>query len=134
MLKIGFGDFCKKLDGEIGGGSFDVVVAIARGGVVPACCVSAMLSLPLQLLAMRMYDEGMPPKKVRAEPKAIGAMPDVSGMRVLLIDDFSRSGATLREAKRLLEQAGAKEVKALVVAGGCAEALYRTTECVEFPW
>jgi xanthine phosphoribosyltransferase len=134
MLKIDFSEFCKKLNARLEGERFDAVVGIARGGMVPACVAAAMLLLPLQLLTLRMYDDGMPPKKVHAKPKAIGALPDVANMRVLLMDDFSKSGATLREARRLLMRAGAKEVKALVVAGGCAEALCKTSECVEFPW
>lgn len=41
---------------------------------------------------------------------------DVSGARILLIDDVTTTGATLAEARRTLLQAGALEVRALTVA------------------
>ena len=40
----------------------------------------------------------------------------VSGQRICLIDDIKTSGATLNECARVLKQAGAREVYALVLA------------------
>lgn len=42
----------------------------------------------------------------------------ISGKNIILIDDVSTTGATLREAKKVLKLAGAKKVNALVVARG----------------
>lgn len=47
--------------------------------------------------------------KVR-EPNIVG------GRNVLIIDDVSTTGATLREAKKILKEAGAKEVNLLSIA------------------
>ena len=42
----------------------------------------------------------------------------VSGRRVLLVDDVCTTGSTLRECVKVLEEAGAAEVKCLVLARG----------------
>jgi competence protein ComFC len=42
----------------------------------------------------------------------------ITGKNIILIDDVSTTGATIREAKKVLLSAGAKSVSALVVARG----------------
>jgi ComF family protein len=42
----------------------------------------------------------------------------VSGKNIILIDDVSTTGATIREAKKTLKNGGAKKVIAIVVARG----------------
>jgi predicted amidophosphoribosyltransferase len=41
---------------------------------------------------------------------------DVQGARILLVDDLVTTGATLGEAAKILREAGAKTVDAIVVA------------------
>jgi predicted amidophosphoribosyltransferase len=42
----------------------------------------------------------------------------ISGRNVILIDDVSTTGATLKEAKKVLRNAGAKKIISAVVARG----------------
>lgn len=61
---------------------------------------------------MRFYDEGKPPKKVLDRPRVMHhTVGDLSGKRVLVVDDFSRSGLTLIEVEKLLLSKGAEEVR-----------------------
>lgn len=48
------------------------------------------------------------------------AMPRVKGKSIALIDDVAGSGATLGECKKTLLEAGAREVRLLVVAKSCS--------------
>ncbi len=64
--------------------------------------------------------------KTKAERKAniagafkVAAPNQIKGKRIVIIDDVCASGATLREAAKMLKQAGAKNVEALVVARTC---------------
>ena len=49
---------------------------------------------------------------------SLGAGADVSGRRVILIDDVSTTGATLNECAKVLKAGGAKEIFGLVIARG----------------
>ncbi len=66
----------------------DSVVGIARGGLVPATMASCMLALPL---AIAGWD--------RAEGIMRWIGPAAQGPRVLLVDDCSATGTTLRAAR-----------------------------------
>ncbi|MFN4132483.1 MAG: ComF family protein [Caldimicrobium sp.] len=47
---------------------------------------------------------------------AFSVLEDLTGKRVLIVDDIMTTGATLREASKILKKAGAKEVHLLVFA------------------
>ncbi|MFN3921255.1 MAG: ComF family protein [Caldimicrobium sp.] len=47
---------------------------------------------------------------------AFSILEDLTGKRVLIVDDIMTTGATLREASKILKKAGAKEVHLLVFA------------------
>ena len=69
----------------------DVVVGIARGGVVPATMAATILALPLATIA---YD------RVAARGEWIGPSPE--GARVLLVDDGCSTGGTMRTVRDML--------------------------------
>jgi uncharacterized protein len=114
-------------------GAVDAVVAVARGGTVPGAMAAFALGVPLRLMRLSFRDDENVP--VRSEPALRDTVPDVAGMRVLLVDDVTVSGATLRAARDLL---AAREVVTLVLKGrpGAADVVVFSDvpQCVVWPW
>jgi hypoxanthine phosphoribosyltransferase len=66
-------------------------------------------------------------------------LPDLTGRRVLVVDDVASSGSTLARARALSRKAGAREVRTAVLVkrpGGARPdfAALETTELVLFGW
>lgn len=76
---------------------FDAVVAIARGGLVPATMASTALSLPLFALSYARADRCVSWFTV-ARPAA--------GSKVLLVEDIAGRGTTLSDSNDFLRTAG----------------------------
>lgn len=115
--------------------NFDIIVGIARGGIIPSSILSFIYEKELFLLWLNLYGEGMPPERAHEKPKLIRPFDyDVSGKRVLLVDDLSRSGETIKFAKEILLKKGASEVKSLVLVGKGDYPLEEFKGCVKFPW
>jgi uncharacterized protein len=109
----------------------DLVVGIARGGLVPAVMVAHQLGVPLALLRINYRDDDN--KVRRAEPELLEPISfNPLSQRVLLVDDVSVSGATLQKARAML--AGAT-VTTLACKGRADFVLFpEVPECVEWPW
>lgn len=111
----------------------DVVVAVARGGVAPATLVAYELDRPLRRLALNYRDDANVPRHETPEPQA--AVPDVRGLRVLLVDDVSVSGATLRRAAELLNAAHVTTVAFKGRPDAADVVLFPDVPaCVRWPW
>jgi len=88
-----------KADGE----SYDLIVAIARGGFVPARLLSGHLGVKrLASIGLVYEDETRTSLGVYAFPEPI-----VEGTRVLLVEDALESGKSLIRATELLRERGA---------------------------
>jgi hypoxanthine phosphoribosyltransferase len=88
----------------------EVVVGIAKGGVIPGATVASILRrefYPIRL--SRRYNDEV----VREHPEVlVGPQAEaVRDKRVLVIDEIAVSGETLQMAVDLLRQAGAAEVR-----------------------
>lgn len=109
---------------------FDLIVGISRGGVVPAAIISSYLRLPLEIIRLNFRDESKNPKY--RSPKLLRKIDfDFEGKRVLLVDDRSNSGATLRIAKKLLTKA--KSIKTFVINGKADYFLF-DEDCFKLQW
>lgn len=110
--------------------SFDLIVAIANGGIVPAAIINQRLHLPIELLKINYRDDKQQP--LYPSPKLLIEISfDVKDKRVLLVEDRVKTGATLQYAKQLLQ--GAALVKTFAVNGKADYALYDEA-CFSFPW
>jgi len=110
----------------------DVIVGIVRGGLVPARLLSS------ELRVKDMY--ALTVKKVGGERKVTSdIIEDISGKRILLVEDMLETGKSLIAAKEYLEKKGAEVKTACLYTMPISEirpdfSLKEVTEIVPFPW
>jgi xanthine phosphoribosyltransferase len=110
--------------------SFDLIVAIADGGIIPAALINQRLGLPIHLLKISYRDAKQQP--LYDSPKLVDDISaDIKKKKILLVEDRVKTGATLRYAKELLSKAAS--VKTFAVNGNADYALYNEA-CFNFPW
>ena len=81
-------------------GSFNAVVAITRGGLVPAAIVARELDMRLiDTICVVSYDH-----MTQGEVKIVKT-PTGDGTGLLVVDDLVDTGSTLREVRKLLPKA-----------------------------
>jgi len=109
---------------------FDMVVAIANGGIIPAAILNQRLGLEIQLLKLSLRDATQTP--MYDQPQLVEPIDfDFKDKKILLVEDRVKTGSTLNYAKTLLE--GAALVKTFAVNGKADYCLYDET-CFKFPW
>lgn len=110
------------------------IVAILRGGLVPAFMVAHQLGgLPVRLLGLNLRDEA---NALRREVPELTIPLDARGwepgMRLLLIDDVSVSGRTFERARSFLEGFA---VTTFALKGRADIVAFPEIEgCVRWPW
>ena len=109
----------------------DVVVGIARGGLLPASLIAHQLELPLHLMRLNYRDDDNKPRS--SVPQLLQPLNfDPNGQRVLLVDDVSVSGATFQVARELLSGA---TITTLACKGQADFVLFpEVAACVNWPW
>ena len=109
----------------------DVVVGIATGGTVPAALLAHQLRRPLALVTLNFRAPDNTPR--RPAPEVLGPVPALEpGSRVLLVDEVSVTGATLRAASALFKE---QRVTTLVLKGRAdLVAFPEVQSCVAWPW
>ncbi|MDD3078389.1 MAG: phosphoribosyltransferase [Paludibacter sp.] len=110
--------------------TFDIVVAIANGGVVPAGIINQRLNANFQTIKINLRDPDQKPKY--DEPKLLAPIDfDFKGKKILLVDDRIKTGSTIKMAKELLKEAAL--IKTFAVNGNADYALF-DENCFRFPW
>ncbi|MDR2882386.1 MAG: phosphoribosyltransferase [Alistipes sp.] len=116
---------------------FDLIVAVANGGIVPAGILARRLEgesggvVEVRLLRINLRDENQ--RQRYDSPRLLAPIDfDYAGRRVLLVDDRVKSGSTMRLARELLGEKAAV-VRTFAVNGEADYALYNE-ECFRFPW
>ncbi|AEH25143.1 phosphoribosyltransferase [Pyrococcus yayanosii] len=117
----------------------DVIVGVARGGLIPAVRLSHILNdVPLKVIDVKFYkgiDE-------RAE-KPVITIPihgDLKGKKVVIVDDVSDTGKTLEVVIDEVKKLGAKDVKVACLAMKPWTSVvpdyyvFRTDKWIVFPW
>jgi hypoxanthine phosphoribosyltransferase len=105
-----FGELCRALALKVAD-DYDpeVIVGIARAGVIPAAVVASILRLDFysMKISRRQGDE-----TVRERPEILSAAPrQVAGKRVLIVDEITTSGDTLRLALAAVRDVHPSEVR-----------------------
>ena len=109
---------------------FDMIVAIANGGIVPAALLHQKLKIPVELLKISFRDTTHKPLYDSPQLKAPIHF-DVKGKKILLVEDRVKTGATLEYAKQLLKDAAV--IKTFAVNGRADYPLF-DENCFSFPW
>lgn len=110
----------------------DAVVAIERGGLAPAEFAALILNRPLGRLRLSFRDDRNEP--LYREPQIVSRseIPCAAGGHVLLVDDVSVTGATLRRAAEELTN---YTITTLVLKGEADLVAFPELEtCVLWPW
>ncbi len=109
---------------------FDMIVAIANGGIIPAALLNQRLNVEFQLLKLHLRDTNQKP--LYDVPQLVeGVKFEVEGRTILLVEDRVKTGATLNYARQLLS--GAKLVRTFAVNGKADYCLYDES-CFRFSW
>ncbi|MBX9189860.1 phosphoribosyltransferase [Bacteroides sp. K03] len=109
---------------------FDMIVAIANGGIVPAGIINQRLQKEIHLLKINLRDEYQHPKY--DQPKLLVPINfDFRDKCILLVDDRIKTGSTIKLAKELMQEA--RMIKTFAVNGNADYALFDEA-CFKFPW
>ena len=104
---------------------FDLIVAIANGGIVPAGIINQRLQKEVHLLRINLHPKYDAPRLLAPIDF------DFKDKSILLVDDRIKTGSTIRLACELLK--GARLIKTFAVNGTADYALFDET-CFKFPW
>jgi hypoxanthine phosphoribosyltransferase len=134
-----FGELCRALALKVSQSGYrpDLVVGIAKAGVIPGAVVAAMLRC--EFYSMKISRRAGA-EQVRSKPTILSAAPpQAMGKRVLIVDEICTSGTTLRMATSALRNVRAEETRTATVFVKVAK--YRpdfyaleTEGKVIFPW
>lgn len=134
-----FGELCRVLAVKVATSGYrpDLIVGIAKAGVIPGAVVASILRCDFYSLKISRDAGG---ERVRDRPKILSAAPkEAAGKRVLVVDEICTSGDTMRIALNALRQVSPAEVHtatSLVRVGGYRPDYYalETSATVVFPW
>lgn len=107
---------CYSLAGKIldSGASFDAIVTISRGGLVPARIVSDVLGIE-EMYVIRSRFWGIAGKVFDEPQVSIHEPLDVDGKDVLVVDEVVDTGLTMGKVMKLIKGMGARDVKSAVL-------------------
>ena len=105
-----FGELCRALALRVARQyDPDLVVGIARAGVIPGAVIASILRVDFHSLKISRRDGD---EQVRERPAILSAAPGTArGSRVLIVDEIASSGETLRMALSSLRNVGPAEIR-----------------------
>jgi hypothetical protein len=115
----------------------DLIVGIARGGLIPAVRLSHLLGDKLLRMIHIKFYKGVDLRQEKPELLAdVGELPK----RVLIVDDVADTGETLEFVCGHVKKKGAKEIKVATIAYKPRSKLkpdyyvFETEKWIVFPW
>lgn len=105
-----FGELCRALALRVARDyEPDLVVGIARAGVIPGAVVASILGKDFYSLTITRREGG---EVVRDRPAVLSAAPlQCQGKRILLVDEITSSGETIRMGLASLRDRGPREIR-----------------------
>lgn len=105
-----FGELCRALAMRVAREyEPEMVVGIARAGVIPGAILASLLRLDFHSMKISRREGG---ERVRERPAILSAAPQqAEGKRVILIDEITTSGDTLRLGLAALRDVGPSEIR-----------------------
>lgn len=133
-----FGELCRALAMRVAREyEPELVVGIARAGVIPGAIVASLLRVDFHSMKISRREGG---ERVRQRPAVLSAAPaEAEGKRVVLVDEITTSGDTLRLGLAALRDVGPAEIRTAVTfarpRGFRPDFLALETDAtVVFPW
>ncbi len=133
-----FGELCRALAMRVSREfAPEMIVGIARAGVIPAAIMASILRNDFYSMKISRREGG---EQVRERPAVLSAAPiQAQGKRVVLVDEITTSGDTLRLALAALRDVGAAEIRtatAFARPSGYRPDYYalETDATIIFPW
>ncbi|MCS7131592.1 MAG: phosphoribosyltransferase [Hadesarchaea archaeon] len=115
----------------------DVIVGIARGGLIPAVRLSHLLGDKMLRIIHVKYYKGVNLRK--EEPELLADVGKLDG-KVLVVDDVADTGTTLEFVVKHLKRKGATEVRIATIAWKPRSRVkpdfyvFETDKWIVFPW
>lgn len=117
----------------------DMIVGIARGGLIPAVRMSHIMDdILMRVMDVKFYTDI---KEHTEMPEITVPLKEpVKGKNVLIVDDVADTGKTLKVVKEDIETKGAKEVRIAVIARKPQSIIepdyyiFHTDKWIIFPW
>ncbi|HEX8432482.1 MAG TPA: phosphoribosyltransferase family protein [Longimicrobium sp.] len=132
-----FGELCRALAVRVAHEyEPDLVIGIATAGVIPAATVAAILQVEFASMKVSRRDG----RDFRSQPAVLSAAPrSARGRRVLIVDELTTSGDTLRLALAAVREAGPADVRtatSFMRPGGYRPDFFalQTPALIVFPW
>lgn len=137
-----FGTASRELAQQVADSGYrpEIIIAVARGGLLPAGALSYALGLKLaDAINVEFYTDV---HQTLADPVLLAPLLDedsIRGKRLLVVDDVADSGRTLSLVLDLLRDKGAEARSAVLYAKSSSEVdpdfvWRRTDEWIVFPW
>lgn len=130
MLPRSFDDLLERLRKLEFARRFDMIVAIANGGLLPAALLHEKLGIEVNILRINWRDTNNTPRG--ASPVLLREPDfDFAGKNILLADDRVKTGTTIAFARKVLARAA--HVSTFAINGSADYALCNEA-CFPMPW
>lgn len=117
----------------------DLIVGIARGGLIPAVRMSHIMdNILMRVMDVKFYTDIE--KHTELPEITVPLTEPVEGKNVLIVDDVADTGKTLKVVKEDIEKRGARSVRIAVIAKKPQSIIdpdyyiFQTDRWIIFPW
>jgi hypoxanthine phosphoribosyltransferase len=130
-----FGEEARSLAARIGARYHpDIVLGIVKGGVFVGGALASALQADFQTIRLEKRR-----RDTTAHSEPAGHLPDLTGKKVLVVDDVCASGSTLAKGRAVARKAGARQIQTAVLVKRPTGAkpdwfAFETDELMLFGW